>query len=36
MQKLTQYNEHFVNTLGTDGLVLKHQGNSGYTVEYEW
>ena len=32
--KLVQYNEYLVNTVDTDGLVLKHQGISRYSVEY--
>ena len=32
--ELFQYNEYFVNTVGTDGLVLQHQGISSHSAEY--
>ena len=32
--KLVQYNEYFVSTVDTDGLVLKHQGISSHSADY--
>ena len=32
--KPLQYNEHFINTVDTDGLVPWHQGMSSHSVEY--
>ena len=35
LNKLIQYNEYLVSTVGTDALVLiKHQGISSYSAEY--
>ena len=31
---LVQYNEHLVNTVAADGLVLKHQVICSYSAEY--
>ena len=32
--KLVQYIEHFISTVGTDGLVLQHQDISSHIAEY--
>ena len=32
--QLVQYNWYLFSAVVTDGLVLKHQGISGYRVEY--
>ena len=32
--KLGQYNEYCISTVGTDGLVLYHQGISSHSAEY--
>ena len=32
--KLAQWNEYQISTGNTDGLVLKHQGNSNHKDEY--
>ena len=31
--KLVQYIEYFISTVGTDGLVLQHQGISSHIAE---
>ena len=33
-KKLVQYNEHFISTVDTDGLVLWHQAISSHSAEY--
>ena len=32
--KLVPYDEYIVSIVGTDGLVLYHQGISSYSVQY--
>ena len=32
--KLVQYNKYLLNIVDTDGLVLKHQGISSFSVDY--
>ena len=32
--KLIQYKDYLVSTVGTDGMLLQHQGIDSWSVEY--